>query len=177
LAAAAAELRAILTLESDVDAMLKLAAQAFVLRLGAANCAVFVERGEGRYDLCGYLRDDVSRSAVAGMLDTVADEWCASLAMHGAPLLFDGTTPPPESFRRLQGLLPGRAVCTVACREGVTRPAVLVLFRDGDRPFAPELAPLADALGESVASSLTRIKRIHSRAKDGQKGQDHGKAA
>jgi hypothetical protein len=65
----------------------------------------------------------------------------------------------------------------VACREGVTRPAVLVLFRDADRPFAPELAPLADALGESVASSLTRIKRIQSRAKDGQKGQDHGKAA
>lgn len=177
LASAAAELRAILTLESDVDAMLKLAAQAFVLRMGAANCAVFVERGEGRYDLCGYLRDDVSRSAVSGMLDTMAEEWCASLAMHGAPLIFDGSSPPPETFRRLQGLLPGRAVCTVACREGVTRPAVLVLFRDADRPFAPELAPLADALGESVASSLTRIKRIQSRAKDGQKGQDHGKAA
>lgn len=177
LAAAAAELRAILTLESDVDAMLKLAAQAFVLRMGTANCAVFVERGEGRYDLCGYLRDDISRSAVSGMLDTIADEWCASLAMHGAPLMFDGATPPPETFRRLQGLLPGRAVCTVACRDGVTRPAVLVLFRDADRPFAPELAPLADALGESVAGSLTRIKRIQSRAKDGPQGQDHGKAA
>ncbi|MFZ9689504.1 MAG: hypothetical protein ACO3DS_06660 [Phycisphaerales bacterium] len=179
LASAAAELRAILTMESDTDAMLKLAAQAFVLRMGAANCAVFVERGEGRYDLCGYLRDDVSRSAVAGMLDTIADEWCASLAMHGAPLLFDGTTPPPETFRRLQGLLPGRAVCTVACREGATRPAVLVLFRDADRPFANELAPLADALGESVAACLTRIRRIHGRAKDGHggKGQDHGKAA
>lgn len=175
LASAASELRAILTLESDVDAMLKLAAQAFVLRLGASNCAVFVERGEGRYQLCGYLRDDVSRSAMSGMLDTLAEEWCASLAMHGAPLMFDGATPPPETFRRLQGLLPGRAVCSVACRDGVTRPAVIVLFRDGDRPFAAELAPLADALGESVASSLTRIKRIQSRATGGH--NDHGKAA
>lgn len=179
LAAAAAELRAILALETETDSMLKLAAQAFALRLGAANCAVFVERNPGAYELCGYLRDDVSRAAMAGMLDTIADVWCPSLAMHGAPLIFDGTKPPPEAFRGLQGLLPGRAVCAVPCRDGVARPAVLVLFRDAERMFADELSPLADALGGSVASSLTRIRNIHTRAQGpgSSKPGDHGKAA
>ncbi len=176
LAAAAAELRTILTLESESDAMLKLAAQAFVLRAGASNCAVFVGQTGGTggaYELCGYLRDDASRSAVAGMLDTICEEWCARLAMHAQPVLLDGTTVVPEPFNALAGVLPGRTVFAVPCRDGASRPAVLVLFRDADRPFSLELSPLLDAMGEAVACCLNRMRRIHRRAHNG----DQGKAA
>lgn len=164
IAAMQAECRTLLAQESEVEAIVELSTQYLIARVGTTNAAIFL-KDHGQYRLAGYVRDDLARRAAGGLIDHVASLWCERIAAHAGIIRFGPNEPPAAQFAEFCGVLPGRSVFAFACPnlDPINGSAVVVLFRDGQRPFSPELEKVARAVGPAFASGLARVRRILTR--------------
>lgn len=160
-----AECRTLLAQESEVEAVVELTTQYVIARVGVTNAAVFL-LDQGQYRLAGYVRDDLARKSAGGLIEHLAGVWCERISAHEECVRFGPSDPPPGRFAELAGLLPGRAVFAFACPKMNERQgnAVVILFRDGQRPFSPEFERVARAVAPAFASNLARVQRVLTRA-------------
>lgn len=165
IAAMQAECRMLLAQENEVESIVELSTQYLIARVGPTNAAIFLQ-DQGQYRLAGYVRDDLARRAAGGLVDHLASLWCDRIAVHSGVVQFGPSDPPIASFAELAGVLPGRSVFAFACPniDSTTSSAVVILFRDGQRPFSCELKKVALAVGPAMASGLARVRRILTRA-------------
>ncbi|MDA0214715.1 MAG: hypothetical protein O2875_05060, partial [Planctomycetota bacterium] len=161
IAAMQAECRMLLAQENEVESIVELSTQYLIARVGPTNAAIFLQ-DQGQYRLAGYVRDDLARRAAGGLVDHLASLWCDRIAVHSGVVQFGPSDPPIASFAELAGVLPGRSVFAFACPniDSTTSSAVVILFRDGQRPFSCELKKVALAVGPAMASGLARVRRI-----------------
>lgn len=143
IAAMQAECRMILAQESEVESIVELSTQYLIARVGRTNAAIFVQ-DQGQYRLAGYVRDDLARRAAGGLVDHLASLWCARIAAHSGVVRFGPSDPPSARFAELAGVLPGRSVFAFAGPNlnSTTGGPVVILFRDGQRPFSSDLQRL-----------------------------------
>lgn len=179
-AALSSEFRTLVAQETDIDSVISIGGHYLVARMGATNAALFVLDSE-RWRLGGYVRDDLARRAAGGLLDHIADAWCARIAAHAGCVRISPAEPAPEGWSALSGLLPGRHVLAFACygQEGalIAHPvATVVLFRDASRPFGPECGRAAEALGPAFGASIDRVRRVLSRARPSWPAEPPGEA-
>ncbi len=160
-----AECRTLLAQESEVEGVVELTTQYVIARVGVTNAAIFL-RDQGQYRLAGYVRDDLARKGAGGLIEHLAGVWCERVAAHQECVRFGPCDPPPGRFAELAGLLPGRAVLAFACptMNAHHGSAVVVLFRDGQRPFSGDLERVARAVAPAFASNLARVQRVLTRA-------------
>lgn len=165
IAAMQAECRMILAQESEVESIVELSTQYLIARVGRTNAAIFVQ-DQGQYRLAGYVRDDLARRAAGGLVDHLASLWCARIAAHSGVVRFGPSDPPSARFAELAGVLPGRSVFAFAGPNlnSTTGGPVVILFRDGQRPFSSDLQKVALAVGPAFTSGLARVRRILTRA-------------
>jgi len=155
------ECSAILSTEVEPAPIIEWSLQYFIGRVGPTNVSLFMREGE-RFVVGGYVRDDLSRRAAGGMLEHLSTGWCESIASHRAVVrIADGNAVAPR-WVELQGVLPGRSVLAFPCAEGelVQAPAVVIAFRDGRRPFGPDLERVGRALGPALGGAIARARRI-----------------
>ncbi|MSR45092.1 MAG: hypothetical protein EXS15_07050 [Phycisphaerales bacterium] len=160
-----AECRTLLAQESEVESVVELSTQYLIARVGPTNAAVFL-MDHGQYRLAGYVRDDLARRAASGLIEHLASVWCAKLVAYGEVVRFGPCDPPSARFAELAGVLPGRSVFAFACPniDPGHGSAIVVLFRDGQRPFSCEFTKVARAVGPAFASGLARVRRMLTRA-------------
>ncbi|MSQ90844.1 MAG: hypothetical protein EXS01_05560 [Phycisphaerales bacterium] len=165
IAAMQAECRTLLAQESELESVVELSTQYLIARVGPTNAAIFL-MDRGQYRLAGYVRDDLARRAAGGLTEHLASAWCERIVAHGEVVRFGPCDPPSARFAELAGVLPGRAVFAFACPnlDPAHGTAIVVLFRDGARPFSPEFTKVARAVGPAFASNLARVRRVLSRA-------------
>jgi len=160
-AAMRSECTAILSMEVEPAPIIERSLQYFVARVGPTNVALFLRDGE-RFIVGGYVRDDLSRRAAGGMLEHLSSGWCDGIAAQRAVVrIADGIAVAPR-WVELQGVLPGRTVLAFPCADGelVRAPAVVIAFRDGRRPFGPDLERVGRALGPALGGAVARARRI-----------------
>ncbi|MSR70284.1 MAG: hypothetical protein EXS17_08070 [Phycisphaerales bacterium] len=160
-----AECRTLLAQESEVEAVVELTTQYVIARVGVTNAAIFL-MDQGQYRLAGYVRDDLARKSAGGLIEHLAGVWCERVVAHGECVRFGPCDPPPGRFAELAGLLPGRAVFAFGCPKMNEHhgSAVIVLFRDGQRPFSSDFEKVARAVAPAFASTLARVQRVLTRA-------------
>ena len=160
-----AECRMLLAQESEVESIVELSTRYLIARVGVTNAAIFLQ-DHGQYRLAGYVRDDLSRRAAGGLVEHLASLWCAKVAAQPGVIRFGPSDPPSARFAELSGVLPGRSVFAFACPnlDPINGCAVIFLFRDGQRPFSPDLEKVARAVGPAFASGLARVRRVLMRA-------------
>ena len=165
IAAMKAECRTLLAQESEVESIVELSMQYLIARVGPTNAAVFL-MDQGQYRIAGYVRDDLARRAAGGLVDHLASLWCPRIAAFDEIIRFGPCDPPSARLAEFAGVLPGRAVLAFACPnlDPINGCAVVVLFRDGQRPFSPELTKVVHAVGPAFASGLARVRRVLMRA-------------
>ncbi len=165
IAAMQAECRTLLSQESEVESIVELSTQYLIARVGPTNAAIFL-MDQGEYRLAGYVRDDLSRRAAGGLVDHIASTWCARIAAHPTVVRFGPSDPPSARFAEFAGVLPGRSIFAFASPnlDPINGAAVIVLFRDGQRPFSIEFEKVARAVGPAFASGLARVRRVLMRA-------------
>ncbi len=160
-----AECRTLLAQESEVEAVVELTTQYVIARVGVTNAVIFL-MDQNQYRLAGYVRDDLARKSAGGLIEHIASVWCERIAAHGECVRFGPCDPPPGRFAELAGLLPGRSVFAFACPKMNEHQgsAIIVLFRDGQRPFSRDLEKVARAVAPAFASTLARVQRVLTRA-------------
>jgi hypothetical protein len=155
------ECNAILSSEVEPAPIIEWSLQYFVARVGPTNVSLFVREGE-RFVVGGYVRDDLSRRAAGGMLEHLSTGWCQSIAAQRAVLRIADGNPIAPRWVELQGVLPGRSVLAFPCADGelAQAHAVVIAFRDGRRPFGPDLERVGRALGPALGGAIARARRI-----------------
>jgi len=155
------ECNAILSMEVEPAPIIEWSLQYFIARVGPTNVSLFVRERE-RFIVGGYVRDDLSRRAAGGMLEHLSTGWCESIAAQRAVVrIADGQALAPR-WVELQGVLPGRSVLAFPCTEGelAQSSAVVIAFRDGRRPFGPDLERVGRALGPALGGAIARARRV-----------------
>lgn len=160
-----AEFRMILSQEVEVESIIELTANYMIAKVGPTNAAIFTLEEE-RYRLAGYVRDDLSRKGAGGLIEHIGSSWCHAIAKEQHAVSFDPMTIAPDGYAKLAGVIPGRCVLAFACptEKLDAAPAVIVLFRDGQRPFGPDALQMARAVGAVLSGGIERVRRVLSRA-------------
>ncbi|MSR28612.1 MAG: hypothetical protein EXS03_03430 [Phycisphaerales bacterium] len=166
IAAMQAECRTLLAQEAETEPIVEIGANYLIARAGLSNAALFICEG-GKYRLAAYVRDDLSRRSAGGLIEHLASQWCAKISEREGIVRLTAGEPAPEGLEGLAGVLPGRSTLAFACRsaDSAQPEAVIVLFRDGQRPFSPESERVTRAVGAALGSALERVNRILNRAK------------
>ncbi len=161
-----AECRMLLSQEVEAEPLVEIAANYLVSHTGPTNAALFV-REDGQFRLAAYIRDDLARRSAGGMLEHLSAVWCAKIGQREAPVNIGCGDAVPEGMEAVVGVLPGRAILAIPCLSGAAGSveAVVILFRDAQRPYGPDAERAARAVSGALGAALSRVCRIHNRAK------------
>lgn len=164
-AAAAGELRGLLSGELDLESLLRTGVEHVVSRTGGTNAAVYLPTDAG-WRLGVYVRLDLPRATVQPALDRLSAEVCAEIAQQDQLLRFDDTREFAESIGGDCGEALARCgmIAWPCTSDGECR-AVFVLFRDADRPYGDALATTVDSLRKVFGDSVARVLRVHHRSR------------
>jgi hypothetical protein len=168
IAAMQAECRTLFAQETESEAIVELAANYIVSRVGPTNAALLVGDGE-RYRLAAYVRDDMARRSAGGIIEHISSQWASCIAAESEPIVINEGRASHQGFEGLIGVLPGRAALAFAggAGSGAQARACVALFRDAARPFGPSDTLVAKAVGGALQDALERTDRILNRAKPG----------
>jgi len=164
-AVVSSEFRTLLRQELDVENMLRTAMEYLLTRTGPTNAAVFLDNGEGRWNLAAYVNYRIPRTSIATALDKIAEQVCPSVAEQEGILRFSDVGEFVESIGPEGEPLADQEVVAFGCRRENECLAVAVLFRDRREPFPDSCAGLFDLLRAILAEQMSSIVRIHHRAR------------
>ena len=164
-AVVSSEFRTLLRQELDVENMLRTAMEYLLTRTGPTNAAVFLDNGEGRWNLAAYVNYRIPRTSIATALDKIAEQVCPSVAEQEGILCFSDVGEFVESIGPEGEPLADQEVVAFGCRRENECLAVAVLFRDRREPFPDSCAGLFDLLRAILAEQMSSIVRIHHRAR------------
>lgn len=164
-AVVSSEFRTLLRQELDVESMLRTAMEYMLTKTGPTNAAVFLDNGEGRWNLAAYVNYRIPRTSISSALDRIAEEVCPNVAEQEGILRFSDVGEFVESLGPDGEPLADQEVVAFGCRGKNECLAVAVLFRDRREPFPDACAGLFDLLRNILAEQMSQIVRIHHRAK------------
>lgn len=164
-AVVSSEFRTLLRQELDVESMLRTAMEYMLTKTGPTNAAVFLDNGDGRWNLAAYVNYRIPRTSIAAALDRIAEEVCPNVAGQEGILRFSDVGEFVESIGPDGEPLADQEVVAFGCRRDDECLAVAVLFRDRREPFPDSCAGLFDLLRRILADQMSSIVRIHHRAK------------
>ena len=157
-----AEYRTLLSIELELDAVLRTGLSAMLLRLGTANAALFFPEPNGTWRVIAYVRSSRTRAAVEGMLRTIADQFASAIAKSPRPITFQPNTMTPD-WSELHGALFGWSAIAFPCVAGGTAQGVVVCFRDADRAFENAHVRNAQLLAPILGEALHKSSRVTNR--------------
>jgi len=164
-AVVSSEFRTLLRQELDVESMLRTAMEYMLTKTGPTNAAVFLDNGEGRWNLAAYVNYRIPRTSISAALDRIAEEVCPNVAGQEGILRFSDVGEFVESIGPDGEPLADQEVVAFGCRRKDECLAVAVLFRDRREAFPDSCAGLFDLLRTILAEQMSSIVRIHHRAK------------
>lgn len=164
-AVVASEFRTLLRQELDVESMLRTAMEYMLTKTGPTNAAVFLDNGDGRWNLAAYVNYRIPRTSISSAIDRIAEEVCPNVAGQEGILRFSDVGEFVESIGPEGEPLADQEVVAFGCHRDKECMAVAVLFRDRREPFPEACAGLFDLLRSILADQMSSIVRIHHRAK------------
>ena len=165
-AAAAGELRGLLSQELDVEDLLRTTLQYFLTKTGATNAAVFLPGSRSdQFGLGAYVNYDCPRATAQPLLTRLAEEVCPRLAAGDDIVRFDDTDEFVEAVGFEAAVLEDAELIAWPARHGDECMGVFFLFRSRSEPFRDELAGLIDVLRPVFAAQMAKLVRIHHRSR------------
>ncbi len=164
-ASMASEFRTLLRMELDIEELLRTTLEYLLAKTGPTNAAVFLPDTQQLYSLGAYVNYDCPRASIDTLLEHLCGAICTHMSQESEIVSFDDA----DEFSDWVGIdgqfLADSNVISFSCTHEGECMAVVVLFRSKDRPFEPRLAGTLDILRSIFAEQLSRIIRIHYRAK------------
>ncbi len=149
--------------ELDLEQMLRKTLEFLLERAGPTNAAIFLPASLDEFSLGGYVNYDWTSESPELLLQLLADRLAPHVADAEDMLHVTSDT---QLARLLDGkpdLLEGCHVVGVPCRLDDEPLAVVILFREADRPFDAETIELCQAIAPMIGEYLARIIRVHHR--------------
>jgi DNA-binding response OmpR family regulator len=158
-----ADLRALLSQELDVEALLRHTLEHVLARLGPTNAAVFLPGSTGEYQLGAYVNFSCPKETAEVMLDHLANVAAPRLDRTVGVIELRGDEQISEALGDSVEWLGAQRVLAFACRQEGETLAVFMIFRETGVPFpagtATTLADVRDVFG----AQLGKVIRIHHR--------------
>jgi DNA-binding response OmpR family regulator len=164
-AATAAEFRAILSQELDLESLLRTALQYLLKKTGPTNAAIFLPDAQGEFSLGAYVNYDCDRDSANLLLDHVCGSICPHLTKEPAIVRFEDGDELATFLGEQASIIRGRDVIACRCAHGSRTLAILLLFRDRADAFRADLPATLDLLRPLFAAQLDSILRVHHRAR------------
>jgi len=162
--AMAAEFRALLNQELDVEDLLRTALEYVLTKTGPTNAAVFLPGGDGAYSLGAYVNYDCPRESVAVLLEHLCDAVCPQMAGETEIVWFEDSSEFAQWIGTEASFITDSQVVAFPCRHQGACLAVVVLFRKASDPYKDDLAGVIGALRPIFAAQLSQVIRVHHRA-------------
>ena len=163
--AMATEFRTLLRMELDIEELLRTSLEYLLSKTGPTNAAVFLPDGDGIYNLGAYVNYDCPREMIDSLLDHLCKAICPQMAGEEEIVAFDDAREFAEWIGASDTLLADSQVVAFSCQHEGECLAVIVLFRSVESPFNPTLAGTLDILRATFAEQLSRLIRVHHRAR------------
>jgi FixJ family two-component response regulator len=164
-AAMVAEFRAILSLELDLESLLRTSLQYLLKKTGPTNAAIFLPDARGDYSLGAYVNYDCPREAADLLLEHICSSICPHLRNEEAIVRFEDGDELAQFLGEQAAIINGRDVIAFRCAHKKRTFAIMMLFRDRDDAFDSDLPATLDALRPILAAQLQAVLRVHHRAR------------
>lgn len=162
-AGTAAELRAALRAELDIEDLLRTALEFVLAKVGAMNAGVFLPGESGDFSLGAYVHAEGDKGHGEALLEHLGDALPGLLEGRDAVTLL-----PDEGSRRAflggsASWLEGKAVVAFACEHEGEHLATCVFFRDERQAFDRDALGVFDTLRVLFTRQLARVVHLHHR--------------
>ncbi len=159
----ASEFGAIIRQELDLEQLLRCVLEFVVEKAGPTNAAVFLPANAHEYTLGGYVNYDTISGSPDLLLEHLADVAVPAIADHDGVLLLDDNAGLHQWLGDDAAHLEDCHVLASTGRHDDEVLAVLMLFRDGEDPFAAQALEAMETITPMLADHLARIIRVHHR--------------
>ena len=149
--------------ELDLEGLLRKTLEFLLGRAGPTNVAIFLPSNFQEYALSGYVNYDCASDTADTLLEQLAEVLPPKVSVCPATMHVDDDRDLLDLVGDQLACLSGNHLVAFACRDEDETLAVVVMFRNGDEPFAANITELCDAVAPLLAGALARIIRIHHR--------------
>lgn len=149
--------------ELDLEQMLRKTLEFLLERVGPTNAAIFLPASLDEFSLGGYVNYDWTSESPELLLQLLADRLAPHVAEAASHLHLTDDAALAAVLDGKPDLLSGCHVLGMPCRLEDEPLAVVILFREADRPFEQETIELCKAVAPMIGEYLARIIRIHHR--------------
>ncbi|MDY7110032.1 MAG: response regulator [Planctomycetota bacterium] len=163
--ALATEFRTLVRQELDVEELLRTTLEYLLTKTGPTNAAVFLPDADQHYSLGAYVNYDCPRASVDHLLAHLCDAICPQMSQEPEIVAFDDAREFAEWIGADGESLTDSQVIALSCIHEDDCLAVLVLFRNRDKPFEATLGTTLDIIRAAFAEQLARIIHVHHRAR------------
>lgn len=149
--------------ELDLEQMLRKTLEFLLEKAGPTNAAIFLPATLDEFSLGGYVNYDWTSESPELLLQLLADRLAPHVAQADTHLHLTDDAALAHVLDGKPDLLTGCHVLGMPCRLEDEPLAVVILFREADRPFEAETVELCQAIAPMIGEYLARIIRIHHR--------------
>ncbi|MEM9166293.1 MAG: hypothetical protein AAGB48_04640 [Planctomycetota bacterium] len=160
--AVCAEFNGVIRQELDIESLLRVVLEYLLAKVGPTNAAVFLPASSHEFSLGAYVNCDLDRGTLDMLLDHLADALAPRFEDRPGLHVFQSR----HETTKLLGddrWLSRQCMAVFPCHRDDECLAVVALFRDDDKPFAPEDAALLETISALFAAQLARIIHVHHR--------------
>lgn len=161
----ASEFRTLLRQELDVEELLRTTLEYLLTKTGPTNAAVFLPDSTRHFGLGAYVNYDCPRDSIDSLLDHLCGAICPQMTNESEIVSFHDADEFAQWIGIEGGFIADSHVIAFSCPHEDECMAVIVLFRNADSPFGPELATLLDTLRLIFAEQLSHVINVHHRAR------------
>lgn len=159
----ASEYRALIERELDIEALLRVSLEYILRKTGPTNAAVYLPSNQCDYSLGAYVNYDCPRESADMLLDHLADVLAPRFEGLEHVLLLESQEDLAEHLGDDASWLADSRVVVFACRHEDECLAVVIFFRDRDKPFGEDLLGQLEAIKDAFGQQLARVVRVHNR--------------
>lgn len=171
-------LAAMLDAELDLEPVLRNSLHWLTREAGPCNAAIFLPCSMDEYSLGGYVNYDVPAGAADMLLQHLADVLAPRTAEHAQPLHLTTNDAMSDWIGDDAAYLADSHVIAFAPHAADECLAVVVLFRDGEQPFDPQLVNTFAEASDVIGQRLEKIIKVHHRhLPDEMDGDDWGQSS
>jgi DNA-binding response OmpR family regulator len=149
----------------DLEQLIRSTLEFLMQQAGPTNAAIFLPSSMDEFSLAGYVNYDCSRDAADLLLQHLADVVAPKIAdlTPNEQLHLTDDLDIADWFGPDAAWLADSHVVAFNASAEQEALAIVVLFRDGDEPFAVEQRNVFQAIAPVLGNALARVIRIHHR--------------
>ena len=161
--AATSELNSLLRQELEIESLLRTLLEYLLAKIGSTNAAVFLPSSGGDFSVGAYVNYDIPRDRTEVLLDHLANAVAPEFEGQGELLELDDEASLEAALGDDAHWLDDQSVQIVACRQEDECLAVLMIFRDRNKPFSDEAKRLLGLAAGLFGAQLGRVIKVHHR--------------